>query len=144
MFSSLSPQLPVFIPLFFLASCALSLLFTRICIAVLPFLWIVDVPRGRHQHERTVPRGGGIGFILAFAIAFVFYLALTGWLGAGKLAVFRKGLLLELGVPLLLITVLGILDDKFELSSKLKLLVQLGIAVYFFFSGAGFRSLLGF
>ena len=136
--------MPIFIPLFFLASCALSLLFTRICITVLPVLGLVDIPRGRHQHERIVPRGGGIGFILAFAISFVFYLALTGWLGTGKLAVFRKELLLELGVPLLLITVLGVLDDKFELSSRLKLVVQLGIAVYFFFSGAGFRSILGF
>ena len=134
----------IFIPLFFLASCALSLLFTRICITMLPLLGLVDIPRGRHQHERIVPRGGGIGFILAFAISFFCYLVLTGFLGTGKLAAFRQELLLELGVPLLVITVLGVLDDKFELSSRLKLVVQLGIAVYLFFSGAGFRSILGF
>ena len=134
----------IFIPLFFLASCALSLLFTRICITMLPLLGLVDIPRGRHQHDRVVPRGGGIGFIFAFAISFFCYLALTGFLGTGKLAAFRQELLLELGVPLLVITVLGVLDDKFELSSRLKLVVQLGIAVYLFFSGAGFRSILGF
>ena len=134
----------IYIPLFFLASCALSVIFTRICITVLPLFGLVDIPRGRHQHEKPVPRGGGIGFILAFAIVSFLYLGLTGWLGAGGCNSFRCRLLLELGVPLFLISLLGVLDDKFELSSKLKLFVQLGIALYFYFIGAGYQSFLGF
>lgn len=45
------------LPYLFAAS-ALSLLLTRLCITILPWFKLVDIPRGRHQHDRVVPRGG--------------------------------------------------------------------------------------
>lgn len=131
--------------LLFLASTALSLLLTRGLITVLPLFGLVDIPRGRHQHEKVVPRGGGLAFIITFALITALYFMLTGGLDVeGGSVILRKKLLFQLGIPLFAITVLGVFDDRFELSSKLKLFVQLLIAVFFYFSGAGFVTLLGF
>ena len=38
----------------------LSLIFTYLCIRILPRLGYVDKPGGRHIHKNPVPRGGGI------------------------------------------------------------------------------------
>ena len=54
-----------------LAAFAVSLILTRLCIAVLPHLGYMDMPKGRHIHKKPVPRAGGIGFILAFTMPIV-------------------------------------------------------------------------
>lgn len=46
----------------------LSLIFTYLCIRILPRLGYVDKPGGRHIHKNPVPRGGGIAVIFAFFI----------------------------------------------------------------------------
>ncbi len=131
--------------LLFLASICLSLFLTRVLITILPLFGLVDIPRGRHQHEKVVPRGGGLAFIITFGVITILYFILTGGLqGGGGVFFVRKALLFQLGIPLSVITVLGVLDDRYELSSKLKLAVQLIVAVFFYVSGAGYNSLLGF
>ena len=47
----------------------LSLVFTGICIRLLPKLGYIDKPGGRHIHAKPIPRGGGIAVILAFFTA---------------------------------------------------------------------------
>ena len=46
----------------------LSLFFTYLLIFILPRVGYVDIPRGRHQHEQPIPRGGGIAIGLSFFI----------------------------------------------------------------------------
>lgn len=126
--------------IFLLASTALSLLLTRICISVLPALGMVDIPRGRHQHERTVPRGGGLAIILSFVAACVLYYCIN----PPATLIRNIPLVRQFALPALVITLLGVLDDKFELRSWIKLLVQIGIAFYFYFTGAGINNLVDF
>ena len=58
-----------------LAAFAVSLILTRLCIAILPHLGYMDMPKGRHIHKKPVPRAGGIGFILAFWFSIALYAA---------------------------------------------------------------------
>lgn len=122
---------------YMLAAGALSLVLTKLCIWVLPMFGMVDVPHGRHQHAHAVPRGGGIAIILSFtAIAALYYLQTAD---AGK-----DPILLQLGPPILVMFILGVIDDKIELPSLLKLCVQIIVASYLFFTNAGISHLLKF
>lgn len=122
---------------YMLAAGALSLILTKLCIWVLPMFGMVDIPHGRHQHAHAVPRGGGIAIILSFtAIAALYYLQAGD---AGK-----DPLLLQLGPPVLVMFILGVIDDKIELPSLLKLCVQILVASYLFFTNAGISHLLRF
>ena len=114
----------VLYPLF---GCCLSVLLTRVCIRVLPRLGYVDKPGGRHIHEHAVPRGGGIAVILAFFTALGFY-ALHSPLPESR------ELLARLLVPAALLGALGIVDDRRELKSKLKLAVQIVVALIVWFN----------
>ena len=96
----------------------LSLVFTGICIRLLPKLGYIDKPGGRHIHAKPIPRGGGIAVILAFFTALGFY-ALHSPLPESR------ELLARLLVPAALLGALGIVDDRRELKSKLKLAVQI-------------------
>lgn len=118
----------------------LSMIGTRLCIAILPHLGLLDQPRGRHQHEKAVPRGGGIAIVLSFFISLALLYLNQGndpqYTNAFKS--FQPFLL-----PALAIFIVGILDDRFELRSIVKLIVQIAIAVYLFFSGNGIHALIG-
>ena len=100
----------------------LSLVFTYLCIRILPKLGYIDKPGGRHIHEKPIPRGGGIAVILAFFISFGCFML------DSRLAT-ETTLLGKLLLPALIMTVLGLLDDRFELGSWLKLGVQIIVAI---------------
>ena len=127
------------LPYLFAAS-ALSLVLTRVCITILPWFKLVDIPRGRHQHDRAVPRGGGIAIIFTFAFVSALWLFTSV---DHSLSWYEIPLLRHFAIPTAMVTVLGLLDDRFELRSIVKLGGQILIALYFFFSGAGIDSLLG-
>ena len=112
------------------------MLLTYLCIHLLPLLGMIDVPRGRHQHARPVPRGGGIAIILSFVLTGV---AASLLLQGGEET---DRLMIQLGPPIAAIAVLGFLDDRYELGSWVKLLAQIMVALYFFFADAGIGSLL--
>ena len=77
---------------------------------------LADIPNERSSHTQVTPRGGGIGFIAAFAIMSIaireiYPLPLPWfWLSLAPL----------IGV--------GILDDRYNISSLLRYLIQLGTA----------------
>lgn len=124
------------------AAFAVSLILTRVGIAVLPFFGFMDIPKGRHIHAKPVPRGGGIAIVLAFFFGLGLYLLQTGW---GDLAA-NKALMRFLRVfwlPCILIFATGVLDDRYDLKSWFKLGVQIlaGILIYQF--GGGMRVLFG-
>ncbi len=98
----------------------LSLVGTRIAIAVLPCLGYIDKPGGRHIHKNPVPRGGGIAVIIAFFAALAAYVMLQG----GSIRFF-----MQLFIPGTVLAILGLIDDRIDLPALLKLIVQIGCAV---------------
>lgn len=123
-----------------LTAILLSMIGTRLCITVLPHIGLLDLPRGRHQHAKAVPRGGGIAIVLSFFVS-VGLLYLSCRQNPAFAKAFKS--FCPFLLPALAIFITGVLDDRFELRSIVKLLVQIGIAVYLYFSGNGIHTLIG-
>ncbi|WP_274362487.1 glycosyltransferase family 4 protein [Paenibacillus thermotolerans] len=86
----------------------------------------VDMPNHRKVHTRVMPRLGGLAIYLAFVCAFFIVLPVL----EGYKAHVVWGLLIGGTI----ITIVGALDDRFELSPKVKLLGQIiaaGVVVAF-------------
>lgn len=113
-----------------------SVLLTRLCTGLLPRLGYVDKPGGRHIHERQVPRGGGIAVITAFFLTLGYYALTTPEKEPQEL-------FLRLLLPALLLGILGMIDDRRELSSKLKLAVQILVAVIVWSGGDRHYTIFG-
>ncbi len=121
----------------------LSAVLTRGAIKVLPQLKMVDIPRGRHQHEKIVPRGGGVAIWLSFFAVTALLLVLFARTRDPK---FQELLLLlrNFSIPAVIILVLGVIDDRFELRGVVKLVFQILAAVIFYFEGCGIQLLFGY
>lgn len=81
----------------------------------------VDTPNQRKVHTRIMPRMGGLGIYLGFAVAFFLFVPLT----KEMLGIFLAGTI---------ILVVGMLDDKLQLSARSKLIGQLigaGVVIMF-------------
>jgi Fuc2NAc and GlcNAc transferase len=83
---------------------------------------VVDVPNERSSHTRVTPRGGGIGIILALAMAFV-----------------TAGLMIpgvwpdpwpHLAIAAAVIAFISVVDDVRPLPAAIRLLVHLGIGAW--------------
>lgn len=122
-----------------------SALLTKVCIFVLPRFGMIDIPHGRHQHERPVPRGGGIAIILSFflGIGMMMLTILTGHEDFSSFHQPMAALMLNFLPPALLITALGIADDRYDIRSIIKLAVHIVIAVFFYWRGCGIESIMG-
>ena len=83
----------------------------------------VDVPKdARRMHNHPIPRMGGLAIFLGFLLSVLLFVELTGQI---------RGMLLGA----VIIVVLGIFDDIYALSAKLKLVVQIVAALVAAFSG---------
>ncbi len=71
---------------------------------------LLDIPNDRSSHTQPTPRGGGLGFIIAFAIFAPFVLPTAA--------------LLPLYLTLIPLTIVGLIDDKQGVTSKVRYLVQ--------------------
>lgn len=80
----------------------------------------VDVPNHRKVHSKIMPRLGGVAIYLAFVGAFIMLLPL--------LRAYDKDAAWGILVGGSIIVLIGALDDRFELSAKLKLLGQIAAA----------------
>ncbi len=105
---------------------ALSVVFTWCAIRILPRFGYIRIPGGRHIHKTLVPRGGGIAVILSFFIALAMY-ALDCRSSENIQMFFWK-----LFIPAVILTALGMCDDRYELRSWTKLLVQILVAMIIF------------
>ncbi len=95
---------------------------TALCVRVMPKLGYIDKPGGRHIHTRVVPRGGGIAIALSVLVAvFAFALTRNGQPGVELL---KKGVL-----PASILLITGLIDDRIELKSIVKLLAQIVVGV---------------
>ncbi|AZK45888.1 glycosyltransferase family 4 protein [Paenibacillus lentus] len=84
----------------------------------------VDVPNARKVHTKLMPRLGGVGIYLAFIAAFFIVLPFIPESFSVRELNFIKAFLVG-GTMILL---LGALDDRFDLSAKLKFVVQIATA----------------
>jgi len=89
-------------------------------------LSLVDKPNERSSHLRPTPRGGGIGIWLSFIVIGIF---------AAKNILFAT----TAGI----IGLLGLLEDRFTISSKLRLIVQLFLSLAAITILNGFPSSIG-
>ncbi|WP_331346962.1 glycosyltransferase family 4 protein [Cellvibrio sp. UBA7661] len=104
----------------FLFPFCLSLVLSR---TVIHFLGgrLLDAPNMRSSHEIPTPRGGGIAILVSTLITAVSAVAL-GYLD--------ERIFLWLIIPISLISLLGICDDFFNLSVRLRLIAQLLTATF--------------
>lgn len=72
----------------------------------------VDQPNQRKVHKTVMPRLGGLAIFVGFALVYFFFMPISKL----SLALFLGGAM---------IVILGVLDDRFELSPKMKLFGQL-------------------
>lgn len=125
-----------------LAAFAISLVLTRICIAVLPVLGYMDMPKGRHIHKKPVPRAGGIGFILAFWFSISLYAAKLCHYHFSKLPELQTGqFLIALAGAGFILFLTGLYDDRFDMPSFIKLLLHISAGVAVYFLGGGIREI---
>ena len=129
----------VFFPL---AGLFLTGALTLAAIKVLPLLKMIDEPRGRHRHDHPIPCGGGAAIWLAFfavMLLLMAYTAFTGWPQAGEIRNFLR----YFSLPSAIILIVGLLDDRFELRSVVKLFFQIVTGLIFYFEGCGISLLFG-
>src|SRR5512136_1373032 len=89
---------------------------------------LLDLPNERSSHTQPTPRGGGLGFIIAFAVTSTLTSVLTSYfpqLLPTDLATPNLSCLWLILTPL---AITGILDDRHSLPAALRYLVQLAAA----------------
>lgn len=75
-------------------------------------LGFIDQPKERSSHSKPVPKGGGIGILVAFITLSVFFdIPLTLWL------------------PASLLSLVSLAGDSFDISYKVRLMVQSVVAI---------------
>ena len=81
---------------------------------------LIDIPNERSSHTQPTPRGGGLGFIIAFLVALLFTAIIP-----------QFNFPTDLFLPLILLplAMIGFLDDRYNLPSSIRYLVQLGTAL---------------
>ena len=100
-----------------LAAAVVALISTPVVRSLAFKIGAVDVPRdSRRMHDHPIPRMGGLAIFFGFILSVLLFLPLTTQL---------RGMLLGAVV----IVILGIFDDIYALSAKLKFAVQIGAAL---------------
>src|SRR5512141_2354638 len=122
----LIPTVGEYLPLIvgaFVVSALLSLVLTPLVRRVAIRLDNIDHPEARRVNKAPIPRGGGVAVALAFLLTTVAGLVLNAQ--TGQVPFPRTLDMSELGALLLgglLATVLGVLDDTFQLRARWQLL----------------------
>ena len=114
--------LPALFP--FLLAMAATVGLVPLLIVVAPRLGLLKEPGDRHIHLRPTPEIGGLGLYVAFAAAVLVYVRVTPPV---------VGLLVVGGAATLVLMV----DDRFKLPARIKILIQAGLALLAMF-GFGF------
>lgn len=140
MFDSILKSCALYLPYPALAL-AISLGLTLVAIHVLPILGYIDIPRGRHQHTKPIPRGGGVAIWIAFFITVALQSVMFKSCSPGfykDTIFFLHNFFGAAGI----IFVVGLLDDRYELRSIVKLLAQIAVGVLIYWSGGGISVIL--
>lgn len=119
----------VFIVLCCLVSCIFSILGVYALTKTLKQI-LIDIPNERSSHTQPTPRGGGLGFIVAFAVSV--YLSQTFFNNSQITFAY------PLWLPLTFLVGVGCMDDWKHLSSRLRYAVQLIVACMIVWQGNAF------
>lgn len=120
----------------FVLALALTLLLTPIVRGMNRRMGMVDKPDARRINKVPIPRGGGLALFLGVVGS---YLVMWGFSSFPIVAAAAYGKLILLAAG---IVILGLVDDKFSLPPKVKLLGQVVIAVLTWaWVGLGFRDI---
>ncbi|MBW7475014.1 undecaprenyl/decaprenyl-phosphate alpha-N-acetylglucosaminyl 1-phosphate transferase [Paenibacillus oenotherae] len=106
----------------FIVSLTLAVLITPLVIKLAFKIGAIDKPNHRKVHTRIMPRLGGLGIYAAFVGA---YFAIKPFIPDGLLRNYDTNLINALLTGGSIIIVIGVLDDRFELSAKVKLVGQI-------------------
>ncbi|MDM3872371.1 undecaprenyl/decaprenyl-phosphate alpha-N-acetylglucosaminyl 1-phosphate transferase [Porticoccus sp. W117] len=98
------------IPIAFL--CVTSFISTALLVPVAHKVKLLDIPHGRKDHAGNIPLVGGLGIYISVILGCTIFCELNRQLMG----------LLALGG---LITVTGLIDDKFDISAKFRLMIQI-------------------
>jgi UDP-GlcNAc:undecaprenyl-phosphate GlcNAc-1-phosphate transferase len=93
------------------------------------YLGLVDVPNDRSAHKKAMPRGAGIGFVSA---------SLLGLLFNEHTHIMEYGYIY---ISILFIMFIGVYDDRFEVSHKIKFIGLLVAASYVVLNGISINSI---
>ena len=123
----------------FLGSLVLTLVLTPVVRELNRKLGMVDRPDPRRINTVPIPRGGGLAIVLGMAVSYGTFLAVTG-----RPCIY--GLASSTGIKMSILAVatalLGLADDKFSLSAKVKLFGQLVIAfLVWWWADLGFNDI---
>jgi undecaprenyl-phosphate alpha-N-acetylglucosaminyl 1-phosphatetransferase len=118
----------------FASALVMALLVIRASIPLAERLDIVDRPSGHKQHKVPVPYVGGFGVVIALSLylAFAAHQQLAAPLVLASLAVCGGSMFL-----------VGLADDRWQLSFRLRLVIQAGAALVMIFGGGVLLSDLG-
>ncbi len=109
----------------FIAALAFALIMTPLVKTFAFKIGAIDKPNHRKVHTRIMPRLGGLAIYAAFVGAFF---AVSPFIPEGLLRPRDVNMINALLVGGTIIIILGALDDRFELSAKVKLLGQIAAA----------------
>ena len=109
-----------------LAGAGLSVLVIRAMIAIAPRVGLIDHPGEHKQHEHVTPFVGGFGVLAALLVAVALLILaypdkLVAWLS-----------LLVCGVVMFGV---GLADDRWKLSARIRLVIQAGLALLMVYGG---------
>ncbi len=111
----------------FLLAMSISVIITPFVIKLVTKLGVIDHPKDRGVHTEPKPLAGGIAIIISFLIVAVIFIPYTtGYIQKDFLGILIAGLLIA-GV--------GFLDDKYQISAKKRLVVQIFAALIVIFTG---------
>ena len=109
----------------FLGPLVLTFLLTPVVREINRRLGMVDKPDPRRINKTPIPRGGGLAIVLGLAIGYGLFLFVTGRPGLHGIS---EGQFLKMAALMLSIAALGLVDDRFSLPPRVKLLGQLTVA----------------
>jgi UDP-GlcNAc:undecaprenyl-phosphate GlcNAc-1-phosphate transferase len=117
----------------FIAAALVAFLATPVILRIVRNLRIIDHPDSRRVHDRPLPRAGGLAVVVAFVLVGGGLVAFGGGLPAmPTLHGVEPRNLLGLFGGAILATVIGVIDDRFDLRARWQFLGQLllaGVAV---------------
>lgn len=131
--------MPIFFLCTFFVAFFVAVILTPIVRALAPVLGLVDQPGERKVHHTPTPMGGGIAVFGGLCITTVFLVMLQyfHWVSSDSLAAAGRALTnnpeirwqaIGIGVGATILFVTGLLDDRWNLSWKLRLGVQAFVA----------------
>ena len=101
-----------------LTTFVLSVVFVYLIMKYSSFLGLEDIPNARSSHKRVVPRSAGLGFVSAVLVA-------TGIFEPSHLIAYSY-----IYISVFLVMLVGLYDDKINVSHRIKFIALLFVAVY--------------